>query len=64
MQRVEPMPIACTLDLQSMGPRLADIARLTKQFLRSHRLDVRALLLTYDLAAAKEVNHIVELERE
>jgi hypothetical protein len=47
-----------------MGPRLADIARLTKQFLRSHRLDVRALLLTYDVAAAKEVNRIVELERE
>lgn len=64
MQRPESAVIACTLDLQAMGARLADIGRLTKQHLLSHRLDGRTLLLTYDRAAVKEVERIVDLERE
>ena len=63
MQKPEPMPIACTLDLQSMGPRLAGIQRLTRDHLRSHRLDRRTLQLTYSTAAANDVARIVELER-
>ena len=63
MPRLEPMPIACTLDLQAMGPRLAEIQRLTREHLRSHRIDGWTLRLTYATAAAIEVARIVELER-
>lgn len=47
-----------------MGPLLARIRQLTKQHLRSHRRDGSSLHLTYDGAAASEVEHIVKLERE
>ena len=63
MPRPEPVPIACTLDLQAMGPRLAQIQRLTREHLRSHRVAGRTLRLTYATAAAIEVARIVELER-
>lgn len=63
MQKLEPAPIACTLDLQAMGPRLAEIGQLTREHLRSHRLDGRTLRLAYDTAAAEKVAQIVELER-
>ena len=63
MQKAEAAPIACTLDLQSMGPRLAEIGQLTREHLRSHRVDGRMLHLTYDTAAAQKVARIVELER-
>ena len=63
MQRPEPAPIACTLDLHAMGPRLADIRQLTREHLRFHRVDGRTLRLTYDVVAADDVAHIVELER-
>lgn len=63
MRSAEPAPIACTLDPQSMALRLADIKRLTTQFLRSHRLAGGTLLLTYELAAADEIHRIVQLER-
>ena len=64
MQRPESVAIACTLDPQAIGARLADISRLTKQHLLSHRLDGRTIRLTYDRAAVKEVERIVALERE
>lgn len=63
MPRPEPVPIACTLDLQAMGPRLAEIQRLTREHLRSHCVDGRTLRLTYAAAAAQRVARIVELER-
>jgi hypothetical protein len=63
MPSPEPAPIACTLDLQAMGPRLAEIGRLTRDHLRSWSLDRQTLHLTYDAAAAPEVARIVELER-
>jgi hypothetical protein len=63
MRSAEPVPIACTLNPQFMAPRLADIKRLTTQFLRSHRLAGRTLLLTYERAAAEEIHRIVQLER-
>ena len=63
MPIAEPVPIACTLDLQAMGPRLAEISQLTREHLRSHRVEGRALRLTYDTAAAQQVARIVELER-
>lgn len=63
MQKLEPVPIACTLDMKAMGPRLAEIGQLTREHLRSHRVDGRTLHLTYDAGAARQVARIVELER-
>jgi hypothetical protein len=57
------MPIACTLDSQAMGQRLAEIQRLTARHLRTHRVDGPTLRLTYGVDAAPEVARIVELER-
>lgn len=64
MPATEQAPIVCTLGPTDMGPRLARIRKLTKQHLRSLRLEGSSLHLTYDGAAASEVEHIVELERE
>lgn len=65
MHRPEPdaVPIACTLDSQAMGQRLAEIQRLTAPHLRTHRVDGPTLRLTYGVDAAPEVARIVELER-
>lgn len=63
MPEPESAPIACTLDLQAMAPRLAEIRQLTREHLRLHRLDGRTLRLNYDVAAAARVARIVELER-
>ncbi len=63
MQAAEPMPIACTLTLDEMGPRLARIRQLTQDHLRSHRLDGSTLDLFYDPLAAAELAEIVDLER-
>jgi hypothetical protein len=63
MPTTEPAPIACTLDLQEMGLRLAEISQLTREHLRSHRVEGRMLRLTYDTAAAQQATRIVELER-
>ena len=63
MPTPEPVPIACTLDLQAVGPRLAEISQLTREHLRSHLVEGRTLRLTYDTAAAQQVARIVELER-
>ena len=64
MQASEQAPVACTLDSSDMGPRLARIGKLTREHLRSHRLDGASLHLTYDRTAAEEVASIVELERQ
>ena len=63
MPTAELVQIACTLDLQAMGPRLSEISQLTRDHLRSHRVEGRTLRLTYDTAAAQQVARIVELER-
>lgn len=63
MPVAEPAPIACTLDSQAMGPRLAEIGQLTREHLRAHRVEGRTLRLTYDAAAAERVARIVALER-
>ena len=63
MRRVDAAPIACTLDLQAIGPRLAEIGQLTREHLRSYRVDGRTLRVTYAVAAAEKVARIVELER-
>ncbi|TXH86047.1 MAG: hypothetical protein E6Q71_07160 [Pseudomonas sp.] len=62
MQAAEPMPIACTLSPAEMGPRLARIRQLTRDHLRSHRLDGVTIHLFYDPAASVELAEIVELE--
>lgn len=64
MQAAEPMPIACTLSLAEMGPRLTRIRQLTLDHLRSHQLDGVTLHLHYDPSAAVELAEIVELERQ
>lgn len=64
MQANEPMPIACTLTLDEMGPRLARIRQLTQDHLHSHRRVGSTLDLFYDPMAAAELAEIVELERQ
>jgi hypothetical protein len=63
MRTAEAQPVACTLDFQAMGPRLAWIRKATEQNLLSHQLDGRTLRLVYRPEAADEVKRIVELER-
>ncbi len=63
MHSPEPVPLACTLDLQSIGARLGDIQRLTRDHLRAHRVEGKTLRLTYGVEAASEVERIVGLER-
>lgn len=59
----ESAPPACTLDLQEMAPRLAEIRQLAREHLCSHCLEGRTLRLTYDVLAAERVARIVDLER-
>lgn len=63
MQAPEPAPIACTLPLEDLGPRLARITQLTRDHLRTHRLEGTVLRLIYDAQASEELARIVELER-
>lgn len=63
MQSPEAAPIACTLNAQDMGRRLAEIQRLTREHLRSHRVEGRTLRLAYAASAATELTRIVDLER-
>lgn len=64
MPAADAIPIACTLGLAEMEPRLARIRQLTREHLRSHRLDGNALYLRYDGTAVSEVEHIMGLERQ
>ena len=63
MPSPEQMPIACTLGAQDMGRRLAEIQRLSREHLRSHRVEGRTLRLAYAASAAAELTRIVDLER-
>ena len=63
MLSCEQLPPACKLDLQSIGGRLGEIQRLTREHLRSHRVGGRTLCLRYGPEAAPEVARIAELER-
>jgi hypothetical protein len=63
MQDPDAIPFACTLDLQALGTRLAEIARLCARHLRGHRLEGRTLRLAFAPAAAEELGRLVALER-
>lgn len=63
MPSPEPVTISCTLDAQDMGRRLAEIQHLTREHLRSHRVEGRTLRLAYAASAAPELARIVDLER-
>lgn len=56
--------LACTLELQEMGPRLERLRRLADTGLQSHRLEGNVLRLAYRSEAAKEVKAVVALERD
>jgi len=57
-------PIACTLSLEAMAPRVARIRSLAKRHLRAYRLADSSLQLIYDTAALDELRQIVSLEKE
>ena len=55
--------LACTLELQEMGPRLERLRQLTATQLQSHQLEGNVLRLVYRPDAATEVRAVVDLER-
>lgn len=55
-------PIACTLTEEDLQERLAWIATLSRDALRSHVRDGRTLHLTYDAAAADRVRDMIRRE--
>jgi hypothetical protein len=63
MQTSEVTPIACTLRPEGLGPRLAEIRKMTERSLLSHRVDGRSLHLAYRPDAENEVRRIVGLEQ-
>lgn len=64
MASPETAPLACTLDLGEMAPRLARLQRLAATGLLSHVQQGNALHLAYRPEAAAEVRAIVALERQ
>jgi hypothetical protein len=64
MTEASSKPIFCTLSPTPMAPRLAQIQNLTQRYLRSHRLEGNAMMLTFELAAADELRQIVALEEQ
>ncbi len=56
--------LACTLELQEMGPRLECLRRLAATSLQSHQLDGNVLHLAYRPEAWSEVKAVVDLERD
>jgi hypothetical protein len=56
--------IACTLELQEMGPRSERLRRLAGTSLQSHQLEGNVLRLAYRPDAASEVKAVVDLERD
>ncbi|WP_341892581.1 hypothetical protein [Variovorax sp. YR752] len=64
MPAAEAKPIACTLDPQAMGSRLAWIRGVTERSLLAHRHEGRELRLVYRPDAADELRRIVNLERD
>lgn len=63
MQTSEAAAIACTLSLEAMGPRLAEIRSMTERSLLSHCMDGGSLHLVYRPDAEKELRRIVGLEQ-
>jgi hypothetical protein len=57
-------PIACTLGVGDYKERLAQIAALARDALRSHERDGLVLHLRYDAAAADRVEEMVRRERD
>jgi hypothetical protein len=60
----ESPALACTLELQEMGPRLERLRRLTDTGLQSYQLEGNVLRLAYRPDAAAEVKAVVDLERD
>jgi hypothetical protein len=60
---ISETPIACTLNIGDYKERLAKIAALTRDALRSFERDELTLRLTYDAAAADRVREMVSRER-
>lgn len=56
--------LACTLELQEMGPRLERLRRLAVTSLQSHQLEGNVLRLAYRPDAAAEVKALVDVERD
>jgi hypothetical protein len=57
-------PIACTLDIGGFKQRLAWIAELNHDALRSHESDGLVLRLRYDAKSADRVKEMVRRERQ
>lgn len=57
-------PLACTVELSEMGPRLERLRKLADTSLQSHQLEGNVLRLAYRPDAAAEVKAIVDLERD
>lgn len=63
MQANDVVPIACTLEGDSLASRVAELRHFTERNLKWHRLEGRVLNLTYRRDAEPELRRIVELER-
>jgi hypothetical protein len=64
MTTTDEEPIACTLGANDYRERLAWIAQLNRDGLRSHRRDARTLELHYAAAVRDRVHHLVRQEAE
>lgn len=58
------MPIACTLTVGDYKERLAQIAELARDALRSHERNGLVLTLRYDAAAAERIREMVRREQD
>jgi hypothetical protein len=61
---ISETPIACTLGASDYKERLAEIAKLARDALRSYERDGLILRLRYDAAAADRVIEMVRRERD
>lgn len=64
MQAADDAPVACTLSSEDLGLRLAWIRQVTSANLLSHRLTGTKLQLTYRQGAKRDLEQIVDRERE
>jgi hypothetical protein len=55
-------PLACSLEAGALAERLAWIAELSREALRSHRRDGLTLHLAYDAGASERVRELVRRE--
>jgi len=61
---ISNVPIACTLGAVDYRERLAEIAKLARDALRSYERDSLVLRLRYDVASADRVKEMVRREQE